>query len=174
MTEQSNDRPAPRQGPRGLGTLEAQLMDVLWGTSEQLSVQGVVDSLGPGHNYKTAMTVLNRLVEKGLLERELDGRAYRYRPAQPREEFLRSVADELVREYVEAYGTGSGAHLTQAIDAAVPRPDDAPAAAPQTQAAAAAPQAYADDEPEPRSSMWGIIGIAAALQIVTLILRRRR
>ena len=174
MTEQSKDQPAAKPGPRGLGTLEAQLMDVLWGTSEQLSVQGVVDSLGPGHNYKTAMTVLNRLVEKGLLERELDGRAYRYRPTQPREEFLRSVADELVREYVEAYGTASGAHLTQAINAAVPRADAAAAATPKPQAASAPPLSYADDEPEPRSSLWGVIGIAAALQVITLVLRRRR
>ena len=168
MTQQSGDPPAARQAPHGLGTLEAQLMGVLWETSEQLSVQGVVDGLGPGHNYKTAMTVLNRLVEKGLLRRELDGRAYRYRPAQTREQFLRAVADELVREYVEAYGASSGPHLTHAIDSAIPRPET-PAAA-----AGAAPQPYANDEPEPRSSMWRIIGIAAALQIVTLLLRRRR
>ncbi|MDA1035544.1 MAG: BlaI/MecI/CopY family transcriptional regulator [Chloroflexi bacterium] len=169
MTEQSNDPPAPRQAPHGLGTLEAQLMDVLWATTEQLSVQGVVDQLGPGHNYKTAMTVLNRLVEKGLLERELDGRAYRYRPTQPREDFLQSVAEELVREYIEAYGSASGAHLTQAIDAAVPRPAHTPAAPTTT----AARQAYADDEPEPRSGLWGVIGVAAALQIITFLLRRR-
>lgn len=171
MTDQSKDQPAAKPGPRGLGTLEAQLMNVLWSTSEQLSVQGVVDSLGPGHNYKTAMTVLNRLVEKGLLGRELDGRAYRYRPTQLRQEFLRSVADELVREYVEAYGTASGAHLTQAIDAAIPRADAPAAAAPKPHAP---PLSYAEDEPETRSSLWGVIGIAAALQLITLVLRRRR
>ena len=174
MTEQSNNPPAAKQGPRGLGTLEAQLMDVLWNTSEQLSVQGVVDKLGPGHNYKTAMTVLNRLVEKGLLSRALEGRAYHYHPTHPREEFLRSVADELVREYVEAYGAASGTHLTEAIDAAIPRTDAPPTRTAEPQAAAAASLPYADDEPEPRSNMWGIVGIAAALQIITLVLRRRR
>ena len=155
-----------------LGALEARLMEALWGSASELSVQGVSDALGPGHNYKTAMTVLNRLVEKGLLERELDGRAYRYRPTHPREEFLRSVADELVREYVEAYGAASGAHLTQAIDAAIPRPDAPPT--PPTPEAPASPQPYTDDEPETRSKLWPVIAIAAALQIVTFVLRRRR
>jgi predicted transcriptional regulator len=174
MTEQTDDRPATKQGLRGLGTLEAQLMNVLWSTSEQLSVQGVVDHLSPGHNYKTAMTVLNRLVEKGLLERELDGRAYRYRPTLPRDTFLRSVADELVREYIEAYGAESGAHLTQAIDAAATHHEARPApTAAESEASTATSYPYSDDH-EPRSGLWGVISIAVALQIITFLLGRRR
>ena len=63
-------------------------MAVLWNTEQDLLVQEVVDRLEPGHNYKTVMTVLNRLVDKELLERKLDGRAYRYRTQQGRDDFL--------------------------------------------------------------------------------------
>ena len=122
-----------RRARGALGALESRLMDVLWGAASELSVQGVCDALGPGHNYKTVMTVLNRLVEKGLLARELDGRAYRYRPSQSRPQFLRSAAAELVRGYVDAYGPDAAAHLASAVGTgppphAPPRPD-APATA---------------------------------------------
>ena len=121
--------PSERRRPRGaLGALETRLMEALWGSASELSVQGVSDALGPGHNYKTVMTVLNRLVDKGLLTRELDGRAYRYRPSQTRPQFLRSAANELVRGYVEAYGPDAAEHLASAAGAgpsrqAPPRPE---------------------------------------------------
>jgi predicted transcriptional regulator len=184
MTQQNEQQASEgRHGPRGLGALEAQLMGLLWGTADKLTVQGVVDGLGPGHNYKTVMTVLNRLVDKELLQRELDGRAYRYHPKQSRDEFLRSVADELVGGYLESYGAGSGAHLTSAVDAALPRPATANASAGAGASAGAlgepaggptTPPQYYDDDDDHRPSIAGIIGIAAALQLITLLLGRRK
>ena len=47
-----------------LGPLETRLMDAAWTAGRSLSVQDVVDRLG-GANYKTVMTVLNRLVREG-------------------------------------------------------------------------------------------------------------
>jgi predicted transcriptional regulator len=167
MTQENESRSG--HALRGLGALEAQLMEALWGTESQLTVQEVVDALGPGHNYKTVMTVLNRLVEKELLGRALDGRAYRYHPQMSRDQFLRSVADELVHGYLEAYGAGSGAHLTGAIDAVLPRAAAEPV---PVNAAATAPVYYDEDERKP--SLAGVIGIAAVLQIITLFLRRKR
>jgi predicted transcriptional regulator len=167
----------PRRASRGLGTLETQLMDILWGSTSELSVQGVCDALGPGHNYKTVMTVLNRLVEKTLLDRQLDGRAYRYHPHDDREHFLRAVADEIVHSYLESYGNDSAAHLASAIGTSAPSAG-APAAG------GAAPSA---PRPEPRPAMAGgvgaedkrgslavIVAIAAALQVITFLLRGKR
>ncbi len=128
-----------RRAVRVLGTLESQLMDVLWDvTPKELSVQDVCTALGPGHNYKTVMTVLNRLVEKDLLVRQLDGRAYRYRPRSSRREFLRSVADELVHGYMEAYGADAAPHLASALQMAAPETAASGAAA----SGAANPGAY--------------------------------
>jgi predicted transcriptional regulator len=104
-----------RKSVRGLGSLEALLMEALWASPTHLSVQEVCDKLGPDHNYKTVMTVLNRLVDKELLERELDGRAYKYRPRQTRDVFLGSVAEELVQGYLGAYGQEAARHLSSAI-----------------------------------------------------------
>lgn len=158
-----------RRARGALGALETRLMEALWGAASELSVQGVSDALGPGHNYKTVMTVLNRLVEKGLLMRELDGRAYRYRPSQSRPQFLRSAADELVRGYLDAYGPDAAAHLASAAGAG---------AAPQ------APPAQEPPQPDAHASMafggWAgaqrsplrLLLIAAA--VLFLLTRARR
>ena len=50
--------------PIGLGSLEAQLMELLWHSGEPLRGQEILKNLQGQHNYKTVMTVLNRLVEK--------------------------------------------------------------------------------------------------------------
>ncbi len=118
-----------RRVPGTLGALEAAIMDALWNAPGACSVQEVCERLGPGHHYKTVMTVLNRLVEKELLSRELDGRAYRYLPALTRGGFLRDAAAGLVDAYMEAYGPAAADVLAEAVaDAggAVPHADPAP------------------------------------------------
>ena len=89
--------------PIGLGSLEAQLMELLWHSGEPLRGQEILKNLQGQHNYKTVMTVLNRLVEKKLLERTLEGKAYRYKTVETRETFIRSIAEDLVGVYKKAY-----------------------------------------------------------------------
>jgi predicted transcriptional regulator len=87
-------------GEKGLaqffGELEARLMEAVW-AQEESSVQDVIDYLGGTLNYKTTMTVLNRLVEKGVLSRRKIGRAFAYAATASQEELLTSVFDQLVR-----------------------------------------------------------------------------
>ena len=104
---------ASRGSPRGLGVLESRLMEALWASSDPLSVQDIREMLGSVDNYKTVMTVLNRLVEKDLLVRNLDGRAYRYRPTQDRESFVESSA--LIRGFADAYGPGAVDRLARIV-----------------------------------------------------------
>ncbi|MCH8847819.1 MAG: BlaI/MecI/CopY family transcriptional regulator [Chloroflexi bacterium] len=158
-----------RRARGALGALETRLMEALWGSDSELSVQGVSDALGPGHNYKTVMTVLNRLVEKGLLMRELDGRAYRYRPSQSRPQFLRSAADELVRGYLDAYGPEAAAHLASAAGAA-PAPQSPPASAPPQPDAS---MAFGGWEAVQRSPLRLLLIAAAVLFLLTRSRRGR-
>jgi predicted transcriptional regulator len=96
------------------------LMNTLWASPAELSVQEVCTSLGPRSNYKTVMTVLNRLVGKELLTRQLNGRAYRYRASLSREDFLRSLARDMVRGFVQSYGPGASLHVAEAAAAIAP------------------------------------------------------
>jgi predicted transcriptional regulator len=78
------------------GELEARLVDSVWKLGEA-SVQDVISHLGGDLNYKTTMTVLNRLVEKGVLQRRKAGRAFVYTAAATRQALLADVFDQMVR-----------------------------------------------------------------------------
>jgi predicted transcriptional regulator len=65
-----------------VGGLEAELLERLWAAEEPLGARELAAMLpGPPRSYNTVVTVLTRLVGKGLVERSGDGRRYRYRPA---------------------------------------------------------------------------------------------
>jgi BlaI family transcriptional regulator, penicillinase repressor len=83
-----------------LGLLERAVMDQLWATRGKpravqsgsvepgLTVKDVHLGLARTRDiaYTTVLTVLDRLAKKGLVDRERDGRAWRYRPVASREE----------------------------------------------------------------------------------------
>jgi predicted transcriptional regulator len=78
------------------GELEAKLVEAIWALN-QANVQEVIDYLGGALNYKTTMTVLNRLTEKGILKRHKSGRAFIYTATASRDDLLAGVFDQIVR-----------------------------------------------------------------------------
>lgn len=86
-----------RQTPRISGDLQLQVMDALWrlGTG---TVEQVREAL-PGRYrgaYTTVQTVLNRLAERGLLERRRRSNVIVYRPRLSEAEYLsRSIEQTL-------------------------------------------------------------------------------
>ena len=81
---------------RIFGELEAKLMSAVW-ELEQANVQDVIDHLGGDLNYKTTMTVLNRMTAKGVLKRHKSGRAYVYVATASKEDLMAGVFDQMVR-----------------------------------------------------------------------------
>jgi predicted transcriptional regulator len=80
------------------GELEGLVMDVLWDADGPLVANDVRDRLEPTRSlaYTTVLTILVRLHEKGLVERERSGRAYAYRPRLSREERAAARMGELL------------------------------------------------------------------------------
>ena len=70
---------------------EKSVMDVLWQESPLSSLEVVEKLQSQEWSEKTVKTFLNRLVKKGVVSFEKDGRRYLSSPAIEREEFL---ADE--------------------------------------------------------------------------------
>lgn len=70
------------RGP-ALGPLESEVLDVLWASGEG-SVRDVLGQLQRPLAYTTVMTTLDRLYKKGLLERRMNDRTFRYAPCLPR------------------------------------------------------------------------------------------
>ncbi len=72
---------------RGLGELEAVVMDRLWSADSPRTVRAVYEDLREQRQiaYTTVMTVMDNLHRKGWLRRQLAGRAYLYEPVRSRE-----------------------------------------------------------------------------------------
>jgi predicted transcriptional regulator len=82
-----------------LGDLEREVMAKLWDANEPLTVRQVHEALSRDRDlaYTTVMTVLDRLAKKGVVVQQKADRAYRYTPAQTREEMTASVMLDALR-----------------------------------------------------------------------------
>lgn len=89
MTASSDTPGGDRKFSVPLGSLEAEIMEILWRHSGWLSAPEVHQELNEQRDlaYTTVSTVLIRLWNKGLLERQRDGRAHAYRTLTSREEY---------------------------------------------------------------------------------------
>lgn len=103
LTTAERDEPgthvSERQQPRrvaGLGSLEARVMDVLWDTTEALTVRDILQRLPDQLAYTTILTVVSHLFEKQWVERIMHRRAYLYRPAQTRAEATAQALRRLI------------------------------------------------------------------------------
>lgn len=78
------------------GELEATIMDLLWSSDRPMLVREVVETIQRDRSsaFTTVQTVLEILHGKGWVAREKDGRAYRYWPSQPREEYTARLLGE--------------------------------------------------------------------------------
>ncbi len=98
---------------RGLGELEAAIMDVLWRSREPLSVRRIRESMVYDREgaYTTVMTVAGILFHKGLLDREKDGRAWAYWPRESHAEYTARMMDEVLNA-----GPDPGATLLRFVE----------------------------------------------------------
>jgi predicted transcriptional regulator len=82
---------------RRLGALEAEVMDYVWGRADWVGVNDILAALrGQRRAYTTVMTIVTRLCDKGLLERERRGRGFVYRPALSKEELAAQSLQEVL------------------------------------------------------------------------------
>ncbi len=95
-----------------LGELEQAVMGILWSRPEWLSVRDVHELLKADRDlaYTTVMTVLDRLAKKGLATRQLEGRAWLYRPTRTR-------ADEVATAMIAELGKLDPQARSEVLDA---------------------------------------------------------
>ena len=76
---------------------ESVVMEVLWRASP-LATEDVVAALNGKQEWQesTVKTLLNRLLNKGVISAERDGRRYLYSPILKREEWLSHVSEGLL------------------------------------------------------------------------------
>src|ERR1700761_2488425 len=74
---------------RGFGDLEAVIMERVWSRDAPVTVRVLFEELSAERNiaYTTVMSTMDNLHRKGWLDRERDGKAYRYTAVDSRAEY---------------------------------------------------------------------------------------
>jgi predicted transcriptional regulator len=126
--------PFPRRS-RPFGDLEAAVMDLLWSAERPLVVREVVELMPSDRSpaYTTVMTVMDNLHRKGWLQRDRDGRAWRYEPALSRQAYTAQLMHEalavsddragVLARFVEEIDPDDAAALAAALQEAPNRPE---------------------------------------------------
>lgn len=97
-----------------LGPLGAAVVREVMARGEA-SVGDIVDDLrrrqGRAYAYTTIMTIMGRLHERGVLQRQRQGRQYVYRPAAPEAELVDRLSRVAVERLVDRFGTAALRHF---------------------------------------------------------------
>ena len=93
---------------------EHEVMEVLWRESP-LAAADVAERVDParGWNIRTVKTLLSRLLSKGVLVHEEEGRRYLYRPTVSREDFVSRESGRLLDRMFGGRVTPLVAHLAE-------------------------------------------------------------
>jgi predicted transcriptional regulator len=94
---------------RLLGPLEAEVMKLLWKAGRPMTVRALLERINKARDpqlaYTTVMTVMSRLVDKGVLARKREGRGYVYETA------VSDQAELAVRNVLRDFGESALAHF---------------------------------------------------------------
>jgi predicted transcriptional regulator len=107
-------RPSPKVSTY-LGELEAEIMELLW-SRDGATPREVFDALGRPLAYTTVITVMTRLVDKGLLAREAEGPTHRYKSRHSRDEFLSGASRQVIADLVTDFGDVAIVHFLRELD----------------------------------------------------------
>ncbi len=95
---------------------ELSVMEVLWSEPRLLAADVAARVEGKEWSDKTVKTLLARLVEKGALKAEAEGRRYRYTPLIQRSEHSKSMVGRLADTLFGGKAAPLVAHLADARD----------------------------------------------------------
>lgn len=115
-------KPHSRGLAKLFGTLEADIMELVWERTNA-SARDIFEALrdrGQRISYGATKTVLDRLVKKQVLTRQMDNNQYFYRAYQDRAEFERSAIREIVDGLFAGFGAPVYAQFIDQIRAADP------------------------------------------------------
>ncbi len=102
---------------------ELEILKILW-DSGPLTVREVLDHLnqsGSARAYTSIMSLLNVMADKQLVDREPEGRAFRYRPREERSKTLGSLVSDV---WQRAFGGSTSSLVAHLLDEAQPSPEE--------------------------------------------------
>lgn len=100
-----------------LGELEQQIMDIVW-ESKNCSARDVLTKLEKDKKlaYTTVATILQRLLDKGLLSRKEYTVGHIYSPKVSKEKYTKNVAQSFLKNFIISFGDTAIASFADSID----------------------------------------------------------
>ncbi len=103
-SQRQSDDPVARY----LGEFQTEVMGVFW-PREGATVREALEAINKRRRrhklaYTTVLTVIRRLWQRGLLEREAEGRRFRYHSTGTRDDLLGELSDELIDRLFDDFG----------------------------------------------------------------------
>lgn len=101
-----------------LGQLEKEVMDVIWASSELITVRTVFETISKKRKiaYTTVMTIMGRLSKKGLLKQIAVGKTYHYEARYSKETFLTKLSRQILKNLSSSFGDVAIASFTQELE----------------------------------------------------------
>ncbi|PKG23334.1 BlaI/MecI/CopY family transcriptional regulator [Niallia nealsonii] len=102
---------------RFFGPLESKIMSILW-EGEEMTIKNVQQVLEKDRvvSFNTVMTVMNRLVEKDILQKRIEGRSALYKPVLSKDVFLEKQSKDLSHELMDEFGPLFVNHMLDALE----------------------------------------------------------
>lgn len=97
------------------GSLEQKIIDILWNSETSLKPSEVQMLLKGDLAYSTIKTVLERLHEKGILQRKKVGNAFSYFPKQTKEESASENLKDMFQGILNSYGSLAVSQFAETI-----------------------------------------------------------
>lgn len=104
-----------------LGPLEVNVIEIIWNSKKPLTVREVYEKLRRKRKiaYTTIMTTMDRLYDKGLLDRKAEkgrgGIFYVYWPKFEKNSFKKSAVHEVLNSLVENFGEIVASYFVEKI-----------------------------------------------------------
>lgn len=108
---------------RVLGELESKIMEIIWRQKGAISVKEVAEILSKKRQiaYTTVMTIMSRLVDKGVLVRHLSGLSYLYKSKVGKEQFIAKTVHGIFSSAVSILGEEALTHFVKEIQKINPK-----------------------------------------------------
>ena len=100
-----------------LGELEKRIMDIVW-ERKSCSARDILIKLSNNKKlaYTTIATVLQRLYEKGLVNRKEERSGYMYSPKVSKEKYSKTIARSFIKNFINSFGDSAIASFAEGID----------------------------------------------------------
>ena len=102
---------------KSISELEQQVMDIVW-ELKGCSVRDVVGRLKSTRKlaYTTVATILQRLYDKGMVERKESKQGYTYYPKLSKQSYSKKLAKSFLGNFFKSYGDTAIASFAETID----------------------------------------------------------